>query len=147
MLQLSSFLFFLAIDFIMGKAVNGIPWKDGIQLTDLNFADDASLLAGISGSLQDMTSNLDTEAGKTGLSISADKTKALLISNWRRCQQKSQGEHRSSVCFTIVVSTEFWVSLIGCTITSPIGEFCSKADRESCWLTWTLPNVPGWTCD
>jgi len=46
---LSPFLFLLVIDFVMRKAVSepnmGIQWTDSTRLTDLDFADDMSLLA------------------------------------------------------------------------------------------------------
>ena len=55
---LSPFLFLLMIDFVMRNAVNkphlGIPWSDHTRLTDLDFADDISLLAEMRDSLQEM---------------------------------------------------------------------------------------------
>ena len=80
---LSPFLFLLVIDFVMRNAVNkpdmGIPWSDQTRLTDLDFADDISLLGETRDSLQEMTTNLEIEAGKVGLRISAEKTKTLQI--------------------------------------------------------------------
>jgi len=68
---LSPFLFLLIIDFVMLQAINGMShgtkWTSQSRLTDLNFADDISLLAETSGTLQDMTTNLETEAGKVGV--------------------------------------------------------------------------------
>lgn len=49
------------------------------KLTDLDFADNVDLLAEISASLQDMTTNSEIETRKAGLCISADKSKIILI--------------------------------------------------------------------
>ena len=80
---LSPFLFLLVIDFIMRQAINdtsmGIQWANHTRLTDLDFADDLSLLAERRVTLQEMTANLETEAGKVGLRISAEKTKVMQI--------------------------------------------------------------------
>jgi len=61
----------------------GIKWTDSSHLTDLDFADDLSLLAETSDILQEMTTNLETEAEKVGLKISAEKTKVVQISGGR----------------------------------------------------------------
>jgi len=67
----------------MRQAINGtthgIKWTSQSQLTDLDFADDISLLAETRGTLQDMTTNLETEAGHVGLRISANKTKVMQV--------------------------------------------------------------------
>jgi len=49
------------------------------MINRLDFADDISLLAETRGTLQDMTTNLETEAGKVGLRISANKTKVMQV--------------------------------------------------------------------
>ena len=48
-------------------------------MTDIDFADDVSLLAETRDSLQELTTNLETEAKKLGLRISAQKTKTMQI--------------------------------------------------------------------
>ena len=67
----------------MRQAINdtshGIEWSSQSRLTDLNFADELSMLAETRGTLQDMTTNLETEAGKVGLRISANKTKVMQV--------------------------------------------------------------------
>ena len=61
----------------MNKPNIGISWKQGIRLTDLDFADDVALLAETNEQLQDMTTNLEAEAAKVGLRISHSKTKVM----------------------------------------------------------------------
>lgn len=58
---------------------HGIKWTDSSRLTDLDFADDLSLLAETIDILQEMTTNLETEAEKVGLKISAEKTKCRSV--------------------------------------------------------------------
>ena len=48
-------------------------------MTDIDFADNISLLAETRDSLQELTTNLETEAKKVGLRISAQKTKTMQI--------------------------------------------------------------------
>ena len=55
----------------------GISWKQGTRLTDLDFTDDVALLAKTNEQLQDMITNLETEAAKVGLRISHSKTKVM----------------------------------------------------------------------
>jgi len=80
---LSPFLLLLMIDFVTRKAVSepnmGIQWTDSTRLTDLDFADDLSLLAQSRVTLHKMTTNLEIEAKKVGLRISAEKTKVIQI--------------------------------------------------------------------
>ena len=59
----------------------GIEWNDQTRLTDLDFADDIALIAETNESLQHMTNKLETEAGKIGLRINADKTKIMKTCN------------------------------------------------------------------
>jgi len=51
---------------------HGIKWTDSSRLTDLDFADDLSLLAETRDILQEMTTNLETEAEKVGLRSSCE---------------------------------------------------------------------------
>lgn len=80
---LSPFLFLLAMDFVMRRAMDhpkyGIAWEDTTRLTDLDFADDIVLLAENAKSLQEMTTSLEVEAAKVGLRISTEKTKTLAV--------------------------------------------------------------------
>jgi len=75
---LSPFVFLLVIDFIMQRAMNGpnmgIKWTVSSCLTDLDFTEDI---------LQEMTTNLETEAEKVGLKISAEITKVMQIGGGR----------------------------------------------------------------
>ena len=61
----------------------GIKLIDSSRLTDLDFADDLSLLAETRDILQEMTTNLESEAEKVGLEISAEKTKVVQIGGGR----------------------------------------------------------------
>ena len=56
-----------------------LPWTEETRLTDIDFADNISLLAETRDSLQELTTNLETEAKKVGLRISAQKTKTMQI--------------------------------------------------------------------
>jgi len=60
-----------------------IQWTNQTRLTDLDFADDLTLLAESGDILQEMTMNLETEAGKVELGISAEKTKVMQIGGKR----------------------------------------------------------------
>ena len=80
---LSPLLFSLAIDYVMRQTVNkhncGIPWTTTQNLTDLDFADDISLLSETTTMMQTATSNLENEAIKVGLRINENKTKTMNI--------------------------------------------------------------------
>ncbi|KAI8503453.1 hypothetical protein Bbelb_184240 [Branchiostoma belcheri] len=80
---LSPLLFTVTIDFVMRRAMGrsdfGIPWEGDRRLTDLDFADDIALTAESQLTLQDMTTSAETEAGKVGLRISCQKTKAMQV--------------------------------------------------------------------
>jgi len=65
----------------------GIQWRDSTRLADLDFADDLSLLAQSRDTLQEMTTNFESEAGKVGLRISDDKTKVMHI-----CEEQSTNQ-------------------------------------------------------
>ena len=81
---LSPFLFLIVIDFLVRKTVDGqdygITWGTG-KLTDLDFADDIALISDSPGALQSMTTELQGNAAKVGLRISAEKTKAMAVGN------------------------------------------------------------------
>ena len=81
---LSPFLFLIVIDFLMRRTVDGrdygIPWGTG-KLTDLDFADNIALISNSSLALQSMTNELQGNAAKVGLRISAEKTKAIAVGN------------------------------------------------------------------
>ena len=78
---LSPLLFLLTIDFVMKNAMNkpniSISWNQGTRVTDLDFADNVTLLAETDEQLQDMTTNLEAEAAKVGLRMSHSKTKVM----------------------------------------------------------------------
>jgi len=58
----------------------GITWGTG-KLTDLDFTDDIALISDSPVVLQNMTTELQGNAAKVGLRISAEKTKAMAIGN------------------------------------------------------------------
>ncbi|EYC02896.1 hypothetical protein Y032_0097g3004 [Ancylostoma ceylanicum] len=67
----------------MRKAIKsgeaGISWDNHGRLTDLDYADDIALLAESDSRLQEATSSLNQEATKSGLRISAEKSKIMKI--------------------------------------------------------------------
>ena len=56
----------------------GITWGTR-KLTDLDFAHDIALISDSPGTLQSMTTELQGNAAKVGLRISAEKTKAMAV--------------------------------------------------------------------
>jgi len=82
---LSSFLFFLVIDWIMKTTTtgrtNGIQWTLWTQLDDLDFADDLALLSLSHSQMQDKTTRLETISAGTGLKISGKKTELMKINS------------------------------------------------------------------
>jgi len=58
----------------------GIGWKDDKRLTDLDFADDITLVAEQAHVCQQVTANLATHSVKLGLHISLEKTKIIQAS-------------------------------------------------------------------
>ncbi|XP_014770695.1 uncharacterized protein LOC106869459 [Octopus bimaculoides] len=88
---MSPFLFLLAVDFIVKKAIDGknlgIQWQQQQQqqnqqqqqLVDLHFADDIELLEESREGLQQLTTNLAETAGKISLRISHEKTKVMQV--------------------------------------------------------------------
>ena len=84
---LSSFLFLLAIDWVMRETTNGerngIQWTLFDQLDDLDFADDLALLSHNHEQMQSKTTALQTTASKISLMINTDKTKVMWINTSR----------------------------------------------------------------
>jgi len=78
------FLFLIVINFLMRRTVDGqdysIAWGTG-KLTDLDFADDIGLISDSPVALQNMTTELQGNAAKVALRISAEKTKAMAGGN------------------------------------------------------------------
>jgi len=61
----------------MRKTTHGQDY--GIQLADLDFADDITLLRNTRGTLQSMTTGLQNNGMKVGLRISSEKAKAMIV--------------------------------------------------------------------
>ena len=80
---MSSFLFNLAIDWVMRKATEnekrGIRWKINTILEDLDFADDIALLSHTFQHIQQKTNRLSQYAKYIGLNISETKTEVMTI--------------------------------------------------------------------
>ncbi|KAI8498288.1 hypothetical protein Bbelb_242320 [Branchiostoma belcheri] len=80
---LSPFLFLLTIDFVLRKTTEdgreGVRWREGEKLADLDFADDLALLSENNQDLQHLTTKLEQFAGKVGLRISIEKTKTMEV--------------------------------------------------------------------
>ena len=80
---MSSFLFNLAIDWVMRKATEddkrGIRWKINSILEDLEFADDIALLSHTFQHTQQKTNRLSQYAKYIGLNISETKTEIMTI--------------------------------------------------------------------
>ena len=72
---LSPFLFLLVIDWIM-KTTTTVR-NNGIQLDDLDFADDLALLSHNNSQMQDKTTLLETTSAETGLKINRKKTELM----------------------------------------------------------------------
>ena len=72
---LSPILFLIIIDWVMRKSTNdanrGIPWGEGFNLDDLDFADDLALLSNKQDDLQNKTNNLVKFADQVGLKVNA----------------------------------------------------------------------------
>ena len=71
------------VDFIQKKAVGGsnlgIQWREEMQLMDLDFAEDTSLLAKMKDELQELTNSLEKTAKRVGLRINTTKLKVMHI--------------------------------------------------------------------
>ncbi|KAI8479754.1 hypothetical protein Bbelb_425020 [Branchiostoma belcheri] len=57
----------------------GVRWREGEKLADLDFADDLALLSENNQDLQHLTTKLEQFAGKVGLRISIEKTKTMEV--------------------------------------------------------------------
>ncbi|XP_078682172.1 uncharacterized protein LOC144916725 [Branchiostoma floridae x Branchiostoma belcheri] len=57
----------------------GVRWREGEKLADLDFADDLALLSENNQNLQHLTTKLEQFAGKVGLRISIEKTKTMEV--------------------------------------------------------------------
>ena len=80
---LSSFLFLLAIDWIIKSSTtqrrNGIQWTLWQQLGDIDFADDIALLSHTHKQMQDKTDIIREKSGRLGLNINQAKSNILRI--------------------------------------------------------------------
>jgi hypothetical protein len=77
---LSPTLFIIVLDFVLRAAMSGCRgvWIDGsTHLTDLDYADDAALMAESVEDMQDMIDSLEDAAAAVGLVLSAEKTKTM----------------------------------------------------------------------
>ena len=78
---LSPILFLIIIDWVMRKSTNdanrGIPWGEGFNLDDLDFADDLALLSNKQDDLQNKTNNLVKFADQVGLKVNVKKTETM----------------------------------------------------------------------
>ena len=78
---LSPILFLIIIDWVMRKSTNdanrGIPWGEGFNLDDLDFADDLALLSTKQEDLQTKTNNLVKFADQVGLKVNVKKTETM----------------------------------------------------------------------
>ena len=63
----------------MDKPEYGIIWQKQNRLTDLDFADDVSILAEEENVCQEMTIKLEEQSAQVGLNISREKTKVMGI--------------------------------------------------------------------
>ena len=78
---LAPFLFLMTLDFIMKQttkeAQRGISWKLGMQLEDLDYADDIVFLSHRFSHMQAKIARLNEEAAKVGLKMNMQKTKIM----------------------------------------------------------------------
>ncbi len=75
---MSGFLFLIAVDRVMKKAVgngeNGTRWKSTSTFDDLDFADDILLISSTKTQIQEKTTRLNEEAK---LKVNVEKTKIM----------------------------------------------------------------------
>ena len=78
---LSPFLFAVAMDYIMKITIRdrneGIDWKDGAKLCDLEYADDAVLFTHTEADLQTLLNRLEVNSKGLGSSINKSKTEIM----------------------------------------------------------------------
>ena len=117
---LSPLLFLLVMDWILKWAADGsncgMQWEENTRLTDLDFADDITLLDNTWEGMMELTGKIEKEAESVGLWINADKTKLLVAGNVGASQIIAGGKQVEKV-------EEF--CYLGSMITSD-----SKADRD-----------------
>jgi len=79
---LSPLLFAVALDWVLRRSTNnstgGIKWTGEDNLCDLDFADDIALIADSWSSMQQITTDLITEASKVGLCTNPEKCKVVI---------------------------------------------------------------------
>ena len=84
---LSPMIFAIVVDWVMRRATKdghtGLKWVEEDRLKDLDFADDIALLDSTWNGMKELTSNVQTEAAKVGLTINAEKTKIMKIGKWQ----------------------------------------------------------------
>ena len=74
---MSSLLFILAIDWVIRSTLKGE--NTGINLEDLDYADDLALLSHLETHMQSKTSKLQSNASKIGLKINMKKTEVMSL--------------------------------------------------------------------
>ncbi|VDP45829.1 unnamed protein product [Schistosoma margrebowiei] len=78
---LSPIFFFLVIDWIMktstSEGKHGIQWTSKMQLDDIDFADDLTLLSQTQQQMQEKTTSLAAASAALGLNIHKGKSKVL----------------------------------------------------------------------
>ena len=93
----SPFLFILGVDWLMREATKGkkmgIQWMPWMQLQDLDFADDLTLLSNTQEQMQSKTQAIDTLSKTLGLSIHPGKSKVFRV----RCPSNEQVVIRGQV--------------------------------------------------
>lgn len=107
---MSSFLFNLAIDWIMKNSTKdkkrGIRWRLFDQLEDLDYADDIALLSHSKTHMQEKSDRVANFANQLGLRINSQKTKVMLLNTKGNPQIQSYGQALESVDkFTYLGST------------------------------------------
>src|SRR3984885_2110199 len=83
---LSPIIFAMVVDWVMKRASKdnncGVQWINGGRLKDLDVADDIALLDNTWNGMKELTSKVQEEAAKVGLTINAEKTKIMKIGKW-----------------------------------------------------------------
>ncbi|KAI4883820.1 hypothetical protein NFI96_002543 [Prochilodus magdalenae] len=98
---MSGFLFFLVIDWVMRKTVEGertgIRWNFISMLEDLDFADDIALLSSTMKHLQSKTTKLEDNAAKVGLKLNGQKCKIMKVNSKSDDKLKAGGQEVEEV--------------------------------------------------
>jgi len=82
---MSPLFFGIVIDWILKTSMKDrevIEWLDREKVSDLDFADDVTLLEDSWEGMQTTTSALEEEAKKFKLVINVTKTKVMTVDNW-----------------------------------------------------------------